>query len=192
VAVISGYALVRAGLTQLVQTAGDRVVVVDTGEHDGHLGHADVVLYDLAGLTSDENVDDLRHLLSGGVPVVGLARDGRTDLGEGARTLGVRTILAESVSAAELVGHLERAAGRVPSRRSAHRYDSATVLTERERDVLRLIAVGMSNQEIADELVVSVNSVKTYARAAYKKIGVTSRSGAILWAIHYNLVPRPG
>jgi DNA-binding CsgD family transcriptional regulator len=118
--------------------------------------------------------------------VVGLARDGRQDLADGARVLGVGTIVPEDVSSLALLDALEHAAGRAPGRRPAATVLPGTVLTERERDVLRLLASGMSNVQIADEMFLSVNTVKTYVRSAYKKIHVTSRSGAILWAIQYN------
>jgi DNA-binding NarL/FixJ family response regulator len=194
VAVISRYALVRAGLSFLVDSAPDRARVVDWSGRAGQVGSVDVVLYDLAGLAVDENVDDLRHVLATRVPVVGLARDGREDLAEGARTMGVRTIVSESASAAQLLGHLERAAGRFcsPPSTRVHTADRAAVLTARERDVLRMIGSGMSNREIADELVLSVNSVKTYVRSAYGKIGVNRRSLAVLWTVDHGLVRSPG
>ena len=53
----------------------------------------------------------------------------------------------------------------------------------RETDVLHLICRGMSNDEIADALCVSVNSVKTYIRQIYQKIGVNRRAQAVAWGI---------
>jgi LuxR family transcriptional regulator, maltose regulon positive regulatory protein len=52
-------------------------------------------------------------------------------------------------------------------------------LSERELRVLRLLAAGLSNQEIASELVVSVNTVKTHIKRIYDKLGVHSRVTAI-------------
>jgi DNA-binding NarL/FixJ family response regulator len=54
-------------------------------------------------------------------------------------------------------------------------------LSPREVQMLVLIAAGLTNKEIADQVYVSINSVKTYIRAAYRKIGVTSRSQAAVW-----------
>ena len=65
-------------------------------------------------------------------------------------------------------------------------------LSARERDVLELIAAGLSNQEIAERLYVSINSVKTYIRAAYRKIGVERRSQAVVWAVQHGLLKIPG
>lgn len=60
-------------------------------------------------------------------------------------------------------------------------------LTARESEVLALIADGVSNSEIASRLYLGMNTVKTYIRSAYRKIGVTTRSQAILWAIDRGL-----
>jgi DNA-binding NarL/FixJ family response regulator len=56
-------------------------------------------------------------------------------------------------------------------------------LSAREAEVLELICRGMSNLEIADELYVSVNSVKTYVRQIYLKIGVARRAQAVAWGL---------
>lgn len=56
-------------------------------------------------------------------------------------------------------------------------------LTERELQVLTLIARGYSNQEIAAQLYLSINSIKTYVRGAYRRINVERRTQAVLWAL---------
>lgn len=56
-------------------------------------------------------------------------------------------------------------------------------LTERERDVLRLVAKGLNNKEIANELFISIGTVKNYISSIYEKIGVKERSKAIMYAI---------
>jgi two-component system, NarL family, response regulator LiaR len=60
-------------------------------------------------------------------------------------------------------------------------------LSEREEQVLALIAQGLTNQEIADRVFISINSVKTYIRSAYRKIGVNSRSQAVAWGLRNGL-----
>ena len=64
-------------------------------------------------------------------------------------------------------------------------------LTGREVEVLALIAEGLTNQEIADRVFISINSVKTYIRSAYRKIGVNSRSQAAVWGMQHGIVRRP-
>ena len=55
------------------------------------------------------------------------------------------------------------------------------VLTAREHDVLSLITAGLPNRDIAARLGLSLNSVKTYIRTAYRKIGAERRTQAMLW-----------
>ena len=54
-------------------------------------------------------------------------------------------------------------------------------LSPREKGILQLVAVGMSNQEIAAELAISLHTVKTHVYNIYKKIGVPNRLQAALW-----------
>ncbi len=56
-------------------------------------------------------------------------------------------------------------------------------LTRREAQVLDLIGQGLSNQDIAAAMFVTVNTVKSYIRTAYRKIGVTTRAQAVRWAL---------
>lgn len=58
-------------------------------------------------------------------------------------------------------------------------------LTGRESEILGLVVCAMSNREIAGHLDLSVNSVKSYIRSAYRKVGVSSRSQAVFWALEH-------
>jgi HD-GYP domain-containing protein (c-di-GMP phosphodiesterase class II) len=62
-------------------------------------------------------------------------------------------------------------------------------LTDREVDVLRVLARGLSNQEIADELVLSPRTVQAHLARVYDKIQLRTRSGAAVFAIEHGLVP---
>jgi DNA-binding CsgD family transcriptional regulator len=62
-------------------------------------------------------------------------------------------------------------------------------LTDRELEVLRLIAAGRSNREIADELFLAVNTVRSYSHQLYSKLGVGSRTQAIARARDLRLLP---
>ena len=66
--------------------------------------------------------------------------------------------------------------------------DSPEKLTERETDVLRLLAVGRSNKEIANELVIGEKTVKTHVSNILMKLGVSSRTQAALHAVRIGLV----
>src|SRR5207342_1539052 len=80
-----------------------------------------------------------------------------------------------------------------PTAVRAHSRDAArftTGLTDREVAILELIAAGLSNDQIAAKLYVSINTVKTHVRAAYKRIGAQSRSQAVIWAMRHGLGPQ--
>ena len=61
-------------------------------------------------------------------------------------------------------------------------------LTDREVEVLRLVAQGLSNAEIAEQLVISLLTVKAHMRSLYNKLGISSRSAATRYAIEHHLV----
>jgi WD40 repeat protein/DNA-binding CsgD family transcriptional regulator len=61
-------------------------------------------------------------------------------------------------------------------------------LTDRELDVLRLMAQGLSNREIAEQLVIALSTVKWYVRQIYGKLGVSKRRQALVAAQHLNLL----
>lgn len=66
--------------------------------------------------------------------------------------------------------------------------ESHAVLTERETDVLRLLARGASNKEIAHELKISDETVKSHVSSILAKLNVPSRTQAALYAMHTGLV----
>jgi len=73
-----------------------------------------------------------------------------------------------------------------PSRRSAQRVDE---LTEREHDVLLLMARGATNAEIAERLYVSEATVKTHVGKVFMKLGARDRAAAIVYAYDHGIVP---
>ena len=65
-------------------------------------------------------------------------------------------------------------------------------LTERQVDVLRLLAAGRSNREIAEVLVISPRTAEHHVQDVYTRIGVSSRAGAALFAMEHGLLGKPG
>jgi DNA-binding NarL/FixJ family response regulator len=60
-------------------------------------------------------------------------------------------------------------------------------LTPRETQVLRLVAMGLSNQEIADSLEISVETVKEHVQNLLRKISLNDRTQAAVWALRHGL-----
>ena len=65
------------------------------------------------------------------------------------------------------------------------------LLTEREMNVLALLARGMTNQDIGHELSISVSTVKAYAAKIYRKLGVNTRAEAIAKSVNLRLISLP-
>lgn len=86
---------------------------------------------------------------------------------------------------AEAVDAVLAAAGHRVSRRPR---ELPAGLTERELEVLLVLARGQSNQEIADDLGISVKTVGHHVQHVYQKAGVRSRAAATLWAFEHDLV----
>jgi LuxR family maltose regulon positive regulatory protein len=80
----------------------------------------------------------------------------------------------------------------LPASSLAHRPSSALVepLSERELEVLQLVAEGLTNQEIASRLYLSLNTVKVHTRNIYGKLDVHSRTQAIARSQELGLLPR--
>lgn len=98
-------------------------------------------------------------------------------------------VLAEEADA----GRLGRAAVDAVLTAAGHRPSVPNVarpsgLTEREVDVLRLIARGRSNKEVAHQLGISAKTVGTHVEHIYAKAGVTTRAGATLFAMEHDLI----
>jgi len=182
-----------AGLAAILERYPDQVVVVD-----GTSDKVDVVLYGLAAEAEtptlepihDDTLHDLIRRSQSAVVALGRPDSAGVHL---AMACGARGWLSLDATADELVEALTRihadepVAG--PQGGRCHPGIAKAGLTPREVDVLALIGTGATNAEIAAELFVSVNSVKTYIKNAYRKIHVSRRTQAVLWAEHHGLHP---
>jgi DNA-binding NarL/FixJ family response regulator len=74
------------------------------------------------------------------------------------------------------------------SRRVAEQHGDAPRLTDRELEVLRLVAKGMSNKEIAAELVIAENTVKNHVRNILEKLELRTRMEAAMFAVREKLI----
>jgi DNA-binding NarL/FixJ family response regulator len=67
--------------------------------------------------------------------------------------------------------------------------DLTTPLTEREEEVLRLLATGLSNREMSSLLFVAESTIKTHVEHIIGKLGVSDRVQAAVWAVRHGMIP---
>lgn len=182
VAICSAQEVVVKGLHAMLAEHAGRFVVVSPTE-------ADVVVYDTLGVHVDGGTE-LEHLVRAArACVLALSHDLRPDLRARALAQGAHAWISMSASSRELVEMVEAAADGRELPAQADRLEPSLGLTPREVEVLSLIAQGMSNLQVAERLYLSINSVKTYIRSAYAKIGATSRSRAVAWCLQHGFPP---
>ena len=198
VAIVNDYEIVVAGVAAALEPFSTRVKVVELDSQMPVLSRVDIILYDTFGQVQGDGVD-LEDLLGDShAKVVIFSWNTQPELVERAMGKGASGYLAKELPAADMVSLLERigAGERVrPSREATEPLlDGAWPgrehgLTAREAEVIALISQGLSNQQIAETTYLSINSVKTYIRAAYRKIEVTSRSQAVIWGLSHGFEP---
>ena len=113
---------------------------------------------------------------------------------------GAHDYLLKTISRSDLIAAVKAAAAgenatrvgelrRIASQMSRRERGGVTgvPLTPRETQVLRLVAMGLSNQEIADSLEISVETVKEHVQNLLRKLGVGDRTQAAVWALRHGL-----
>jgi DNA-binding NarL/FixJ family response regulator len=196
VLVVDDHHLVRAGLITLLGAAPDIQVAGEAADGEQALAAAaatapDVVLMDLSMPVLD-GVAATRRLLAErpGTRVVALTsfsdRQRVTDvLAAGATGYVLKDCRPEDLLAAVRAaadGHVPLdprvAAALLPSREPP----LADQLSEREKQVLRLVGAGLANKQIARRLGIAESTVKVHTGNIFRRIGVTDRTSAALWA----------
>lgn len=199
VAVVNDYEVVVKGVAAMLQSYRHLVNIVELDAQAPVATPVDIALYDTFAQTQGDASETRDILQNPNVAKVvvytwnfdeGRARD--------VVRMGAFGCLSKSLTAKALATALADVhAGRVvispaPKRGAELVGDwpgRPEGLSAREAEVLALITQGLSNQEIADRTRLSANSIKSYIRAAYRKIGVSTRSKAILWGVEHDLLP---
>lgn len=188
-AIVSRQEVVARGLTAMLSDYPDRVTVVALPSVYSPANGVDVVLYDTLGLHQSDGAD-LDHLIHHtGARVLVFSRDMRPDLRARAIARGADAWISMSSHAADLVEAIERVAQGKPLEEQADWIGQEAALSPREVEVLALVTQGLSNQEIAERLYLTINTLKSHIRQAYKKIGVTSRAQAVAWCMQHGFAP---
>ena len=199
-ALVDDYDVVVMGLAHMFDSYRDRIVIAELDANKPVNDEVDVVLYDSFAQPEADH-DDIAVLVDNphAHHVAVYTWNFHPALVDSAMAKGARGYLSKTLAAHELVTAVEAISdGKVVISDAPRRSRSATGLdwpgrseglTDREAEVLALITQGKSNSEIAQVMYLSINTVKTYIRSAYRKIGVTGRPRAILWGIDHGFQP---
>jgi NarL family two-component system response regulator LiaR len=190
-AIVDDYAVVTAGVASFL--AEERIDVVETAASLPVISDVDVVLYDTFAQVQGEGVDLEDYVRDSGAKVVIYSWNLRPDLIEQAMAAGASGYLSKVLTGPAIVAALEQIMdGEIVIMAGDHETSvggsgdwpgQSVGLSPREAEVLALIARGLSNQEICDRAHVTNNTIKSYIRSAYRKIGVERRTQAVLWAM---------
>ena len=199
VAVVNDYDIVVAGLAAVLEPFRGRVDVVEIDVGLPVVSDVDIVLYDAFGEVEGERVDLEDLVRDSGAQVVVFSWNTQPDLVRSTLQRGARGYLSKQLRSEEIVAALERVrSGEQVGPDGARLVEEdgpvgqtgawpgqADGLSSREAEIIALISQGLANREIAEQSYLSINSVKTYIRSAYRKMGVTSRSQAVIWALQH-------
>jgi two-component system, NarL family, response regulator LiaR len=200
VAIVNDYEIVVAGVAAMLAPHHERVCVVELNAGVPVRSKVDVILYDTFAQIQGDGVDLDDLVQDTDARVVIFSWNVQPELVHKAMSRGASGYLSKEMSAGEIVTCLEAVhdGETVTPRESAEPADNTTTgdwpgrqlgLTARESEVLVLITQGLSNQEIAARTYLSINSVKTYIRTAYRKIDVTRRAQAVAWGMRHGFEP---
>jgi DNA-binding NarL/FixJ family response regulator len=211
--VVDDHTVVRRGLRAYLESVDDMEVVGEAT--DGQEALEDIAALVAAGQPPDVVLMDLLMPGMDGVTATAAITDRHPELAVVAMTSFTQANLVHGALQAGAAGYLlkdaeadEVAAAIRAARRGEVHLDPTIAkqltrslvapepqplqaLTDREREVLVLVAQGLSNQQIADALVISERTARTHVSNILSKLGVASRTQAALLAIREGVAPAP-
>jgi len=177
VAILCHREIVARGIVAILSEHPERIFVIKPPSLTSPVSDLDVVLYDLALVrhVGEGHLTGLVRRLRG--RVIAFADAAASVATSHAEALGVAGCLTLDSTGADVLAGIGRAAAglRLPQR------IEHDILSAREREIMELIFEGLSNVEIAARLCISLNTLKSHIRSAYRKMGVHSRAQAVAW-----------
>ena len=206
VLIVDDHAVVRSGLKLLLEAAGDIAVVAEAGSADegvraARLEKPDVVLLDVVmpGRSGIEATPELRKAAPSAKVLVLSMQDDPSYVRE-AFAAGASGYVLKEAADVELVQAVREVASgaryvhpALGARLAAAEVDAASraaadPLSDREREVLRLLALGHTNQEIAKMLFISVRTAETHRAHIMQKLGLQTRAELVRYALANGLL----
>jgi NarL family two-component system response regulator LiaR len=205
VMIVDDHGIVRGGLSTFLMTCEDMELVGEAANGEQALKlcsqvEPDVILMDLVmpGMDGATATRLIRERCPE-IQVIALTSFKERELVESALQAGAIGYLLKDVSAEELANAIRAAYAGKPTLApeaaqaliQAARQPALEIgfdLTEREREVLALLAQGLNNNDIAERLVVSNSTAKFHVSSILSKLGATSRTEAVVIAMQNNLV----
>ena len=197
VILVDDHVIVRSGVRRMLEEGGEVEVVGEASdaEEAGALTRRlrpDVVVLDI-GLRRSSGLDVIKDLLETGARIVVLTMQDEPAYAQRAFERGARAYVMKDAADEELLQ-----AVRTVMDGGVYVHPSLAVqllagaeedgLTQREREVLRLIALGHTNQEIAATLFLSVRTIESHRRAILGKLRLQTRADLVHYAMEHRLV----
>ena len=136
------------------------------------------------GLTMENDPNSIREMLDAGASGYILKNTGKTEL-----EIAIERVAAGEFYLSQSVGNqLAREMLHNRQQKSDNKENSLSLLTERETEVLKMIAQEMTNQEVAERLFISPKTVETHRKNLMKKIGVNNTLGIYKFAAKHKLI----
>ena len=211
VVVADDQSLVRAGFRLLIDSEDDMAVVGEAADGATAADLArelrpDVVLMDVQ-MPGTDGIEGIRRIVADpeleSVRILILTTFDDDEYAVAGLTAGASGFLLKTTDPAQLLHGIRVVAGgeellapgltrRLLSRLSARPADGVfDVLTDREREVVALVALGLSNEEITERLVISIATTKTHVSRALSKLGARDRAQLVSLAFRHGLVSPP-